>query len=171
MDSNTSFVLNVRRETSRKLDDSGKQVYVGGFDFHIAADITWTFKQFSKAICDRHAWNVDDAVQFSYSDKDENIFVKVANDVDLSLMFAKYIEERSVIVQNDVVIRARATSECPETSNQAICSQPCSSKSRQILALDDDEHDEIVLYDNEGERLYLDLVQSCPMLALGNRPA
>ena len=117
MNSNTSFVLNVRRETSRKLNDSGKQVYVGGFDFHIAADITWTFKQFSKAICDRHAWNVDDAVQFSYSDKDENIFVKVANDVDLSLMFAKYIEERSVIVQNDVVIRARATSECPETSN------------------------------------------------------
>ena len=171
MDSNTSFVLNVRRETSRKLDDSGKQVYVGGFDFHIAADITWTFKQFSKAICDRHAWNVDDAVQFSYSDKDENIFVKVANDVDLSLMFAKYIEERSVIVQNDVVIRARATSECPKTSNQAICSQPCSSKSRQILALDDDEHDEIVLYDNEDERLYPDLVQSCPMLALGNRPA
>jgi hypothetical protein len=54
---------------------------------------------------------VDDA------DKDENIFVKVANDVDLSLMFAKYIEERSVIVQNDVVIRAKATSECPETSN------------------------------------------------------
>ena len=61
--------------------------------------------------------------------------------------------------------------ECPETSNQAIGSQPSSKKSRQILALDDDEHDEIVLYDNEGERLYLDLVQSCPMLALGNRPA
>ena len=48
MDSNTSFVLNVRRETSRKLDDSGKQVYVGGFDFHIAADITWTFKNLAR---------------------------------------------------------------------------------------------------------------------------
>jgi len=61
--------------------------------------------------------------------------------------------------------------ECPETSNHAICSEPSSSKSRQILALDDDEHDEFVLYDNEDERLYSDLVESYPMLALGNRPA
>ena len=61
--------------------------------------------------------------------------------------------------------------ECPETSIHAICSEPSSSKSRQILALDDDKHDKFVLYDNEDERLYSDLVESYPMLALGNRPA
>ena len=76
MDSNTAFVLNVRRETSN-LDGNGNQVYVGGFDFHLAVDITWSLKQFSKAICDRHAWDVDDEVQFSYFDKAENEFVKV----------------------------------------------------------------------------------------------
>jgi len=61
--------------------------------------------------------------------------------------------------------------ECPETSNHAICSEPSSSKSRQILALDDDKHDKFVLYDNEDERLYPDVVESYPMLALGNRSA
>lgn len=73
MNSNTSFVLNVRRKTSRRLDGSGKKAYVGGpLDFQLCADVTWTLEQFSKAICDQQAWNVDDEVQFSYFDKFEN---------------------------------------------------------------------------------------------------
>jgi hypothetical protein len=165
MTSNTSFVLDVRRKNCRRLDDdSGKEVHVGGFDFLMGADVTWTLKQFSKAICDKHAWNADDEVHFSYFDKFENDFVKIKSDLDLALMFATHIEERSVVVRNDVVIGRRAN------KGEAVCSQPSCSQSRPILALDYDVHDEVV-YDNEDERLYPDLVQSHPMLALDNRPA
>jgi hypothetical protein len=108
MDLNTYFVLNVRRKTSRRLDDSGKKAYVGGFEFHVGADVTWTLEQFSKAICDRYAWNVDDEVQFSYFDKFENKSMKIKSDLDLSLMFSMHLGERSVVVQNDVVIGGRA---------------------------------------------------------------
>jgi hypothetical protein len=162
MDLNTSFVLNVRRKTGRRLDDSGKKAYVGGFEFHMGADVTWTSEQFSKAIYDQHAWNVDDEVQFSYFDKFENKSVKIESDLDLSLMFAIHLGERSVVVQNDVVIGARA--------NQEIRSQPSCRQSHPMLALDYDVPDNVV-YDNEDERLYQDLVQNHPMLVLDNRPA
>ena len=74
----------------------------------MGADVTWTLEQFSKAICDQHAWNVDDEVQFSYFDKFENKSMKIKSDLDLSLMFAMHLGERSVVVQNDVVIGGRA---------------------------------------------------------------
>ncbi|XP_035817447.1 uncharacterized protein [Zea mays] len=162
MDLNTSFVLNVRRKTSRRLDDSGKKAYVGCYEFHVGADVTWTLEQFSKAICDQHAWNVDDEVQFSYFDKFENKSMKIKSDLDLSLMFAMHLGERSVVVQNDVVIGGRA--------NQSIRSQPSCSQSHPVLTLDYDVPDEVV-YDNEDERLYPDLVKSHPTLLLDNRPA
>jgi len=157
MDLNTSFVLNVRRKTSRRLDDSGKKAYVGCYEFHVGADVTWTLEQFSKAICDQHAWNVDDEVQFSYFDKFENKSMKIKSDLDLSLMFAMHLGERSVVVQNDVVIGGRA--------NQSIRSQPSCSQSHPVLTLDYDVPDEVV-YDNEDERLYPDLVKSHPTLLL-----
>jgi hypothetical protein len=97
MDLNTSFLLNVRRKTSRRLDDSGKKAYVGGFEFHVGADVTWTLEQFRKAICDRYSWNVDDEVQFSYFDKFENKSMKIKSDLDLSLMFAMYLGERYIV--------------------------------------------------------------------------
>jgi hypothetical protein len=160
MDLNTSFVLNVRRKTSRRLDGSGKKAYVGDFEFHVGADVTWTLEQFSKPICDRYSWNVDDEVQFSYFDKFENKSMKIKSDLDLSLMFAMHLGERSIVVQNYVVIGGRA--------NQSIRSQPSCSRSRLVLTLDYDVPDEVV-YDNEDERLYPDLVQIHPTLLLDNR--
>jgi hypothetical protein len=151
MNLNTSFVLNVRRKTSRRLYGSSKKAFVGGLDFDVGADVTWTLEQFSKAICDQQAWNVDDEVQFSYFDKFENKIVKINSDLDLSLMFAMHIGERSVVIENDVVIGAR--------DNQAIHSQPSYSQKHPMFDYD-------VVNDNEDERLYPDLVQSHPMLAL-----
>jgi hypothetical protein len=156
MNSNTSFVLNVRMKTSRRLYGSSKKAFVGGLDFDVGADVTWTLEQFSKAICDQQAWNVDDEVHFSYFDKFENKIVKIYSDLDLSLMFAMHIGERSVVIENDVVIGAR--------DNQAIHSQPSYSQKHPMF----DYH---VFNDNEDERLYPDLVQSHPMLALDHRPA
>jgi hypothetical protein len=119
-------------------------------------------EQFSKAICDRQAWNVDDEVQFSYNDKFENKFIKIKSDLDLSLMFTMHIGERSVVIQNNVVIRARA--------NQTIHSQSSYSQKHLMLAFDYDvPHD--VVNGNEDERLYPDLVQSHPILVLDNIPA
>jgi hypothetical protein len=71
-------------------------------------------------------------------------------------MFAMHIGERSVVIENDVVIGAR--------DNQAIHSQPSYSQKHPMF----DYH---VFNDNEDERLYPDLVQSHPMLALDHRPA
>eukprot|EP00267_Zea_mays_P051604 XP_020404572.1 uncharacterized protein LOC109944281 [Zea mays] len=73
-----------------------------------------------------------------------------------------HLGERSVVVQNDVVIGGRA--------NQSIRSQPSFSQSHLVLTLDYDVPDEVV-YDNEDERLYPDLVKSHPTLLLDNRPA
>jgi hypothetical protein len=178
-----SFELNVRRETTR-LDQNGKKTYLGGFDFQFVGYSNWTLKQFSKAMCDQYAWGSDDDMEFKYFDKVENSFVQVTTDSDLSLMFAKNIEARSVIVQNDVVIRTRAHSNSdhpgtssPAVQSQASCnksqpsrtpsehvpsSQPSSSQSNPSRLLDvvveDGLPDELVSCDND-ERLYPDLVE------------
>jgi hypothetical protein len=76
-------------------------------------------------------------------------------------MFIMHLGERYVVVQNGVVIGARA--------NQVIHSQLSCTQIHPVLVLDYDVPDEVV-YDNEEERLYLDLVQSHLMLVVDKRP-
>jgi hypothetical protein len=68
--------------------------------------------QFSNVMCDQYAWGSDDDVEFKYYDQVQNKFVQVTTDSDLSVMFAKNIEAKSVIMQNDVVIKSMTHSNC-----------------------------------------------------------
>jgi hypothetical protein len=86
-----SFQFHVHRETSR-LDQNGKRTYLNGFDFEVISYSNWTLVQFSKAMCD----------------KVQTIFIKVTTNSDLSIMFARNTEAKSVILQNDVIIKIRA---------------------------------------------------------------
>ena len=171
-----SFELNVRRETSR-FGQNGKKYYLGGFDFKIVGYSYWTFEKLCKAFCDEYAWGSDDDVEIQYYDKVENKFVQVSSDAELTLMFVKNMEDRSIILQNEVVIRTRA--QCnpnhPVTANtsvqsQASCnkSQPSSTTSEHVrsqasdstvqdVIVEESLPDQFVSCDND-ERLYADLV-------------
>jgi hypothetical protein len=123
--------------------------------------------QFSKAMCDQYAWGSDDEVEFKYYDKVQNRFVQATTDSDLSIMFAKNIEAKSVILQNDVIIRTRTHSNCNRSqssstpSEHVASSQPSSSQSNTcrlvVVVVEDGAPDEFVSCDND-ERLYPDLV-------------
>jgi hypothetical protein len=161
-----SFQLHVSREISR-LDQNGKRTYLSGFDFEVIGYSNWILMQFSKAMCDQNAWGSDDEVEFKYYDKVQNRFVKVTTDSDLSVMFARNIEAKSVILQNDVVIKTRAHSNCNRSesnstpSEHVASSQPSSNQNNTcrlvVLAVEDGAPDEFFSCDND-EWMYPDLV-------------
>jgi hypothetical protein len=123
----------------------------------------WNFVEFSKAMCDQCAWGSDDEVEFKYYDKVQNRFVKVTTVSDLFVMFARNYEARSIILQNDVVIKTRAHSNCNRSqfsstpSEHVASSQPSSSQSNtySLVAVveEDGAPDEFISCDND-ERLY-----------------
>jgi hypothetical protein len=161
-----SFQLHVRRETSR-LDQNGRRTYLGGFDFEVIGYSNWNFVEFSKAMCGKYAWGSDDEVEFKYYDQVQNRFVKVTTNLDSSIMFARNCEARLVILQNDVVIKTRAHSNCNRSqfnstpSEHVASSQPSSSQSNTcrlaVVVEEDGTPDEFISCDND-ERLYPDLV-------------
>jgi hypothetical protein len=83
--------------------------------------------QFSKAMCDQYAWGSNDEVEFKYYDKVQNRFVQVTIDLDLSVMFATNNEPKSVILQNDVVIKTMTHSNCNRIQSSSTPSEHVAS--------------------------------------------
>jgi hypothetical protein len=118
-------------------------------------------------MCDQYAWGSNDEVEFKYYDKVQNRFVQVTIDLDLSVMFATNNEPKSVILQNDVVIKTMTHSNCNRSQSSSTPSEHVASSQHSFsqrnnwrlvyVVVEDGAPDEFVSCDND-ERLYPDLV-------------
>jgi hypothetical protein len=94
-------------------------------------------------------------VEFKYYEKVQNRFVQVTTDSDLSFIFAKNIEAKSFILQNDMVIKTRTYSNCNRSqscstsSEHVASSQPSSSQSNTYrlatVVVEDEAPDKILV--------------------------
>jgi hypothetical protein len=161
--------VNIRRDRYI-VDAKKKKKFQGGFDYPLAMDCNWSFRQFGEVICSPYPWGLHDEVEFRYYDGGSE-WVKVSNDAELATMFAKHKEKGQfhVRLQNDVVVLALGPSQAESCRHNSSSNQNSSgplisarrrggstsvgTNSRVPREVDPD-------YVDDEERLYSDVVQN-----------
>ncbi|XP_014753895.1 uncharacterized protein LOC106865993 [Brachypodium distachyon] len=98
-------------------------------------DCNWSFRQFGEVIWTPYPWGLHDEVEFKYYDGGSK-WVKVSNDAEVAIMFAKHKEKEKfhVRLQNDVVVAALGRSMAGAPSRVEPCRRNGSSSQNSSVS-------------------------------------